>query len=211
MNEALRTQTPGNSQKWIESAEAARDLKQQLAGLAGDEEQEIQFIEWSPGRRMVTIWNMESGEEVTLPRYQAIAALNTPNPAGGWMWTAHKEMAPEPFVPSHPCFLHPTSPYRDLLRKLGINATCMTMLADEDSAEKHAQRHPSRWARLTRELERQEREAEKEAQERQTNAILALAGQRAEPQKREMTEEQKQRARDNLAKARAAKQANQEA
>ena len=177
MNAPFPTQTD-NSQRFIESAEAARDLKVQLAGLGGEEEREIQFIEWSPGRRMVTIWNMETGEEVTLPRYQALAALNTPRPGGGWQWTARKEMAPAPFVPSVPCFLHPDSPHRELLREMGITQTCMTMLADPDSAEQHAKRHPSRWARFKSEMARREKAAEKEAQAAQTAAILKLAGAR---------------------------------
>ena len=172
MNAPFPTTDP---QRGIESAEAARDLKAQLAGIGSEDQQEIQFIEWSPGRRMVTIWNMESGEEITLPHYQATAALNTPNPAGGWMWTTHKELAPEAFVPSVPCFLHPDSPYRELLQRLGIFATCTTMLADEDSAEKHALRHPSRWARLKRELERQERDEVRSEQRKQTEAMMALA------------------------------------
>ncbi len=167
---------PNTAQRSIEADEQARDLRAQLAGLGTEDEQDIQFIEWSPGRRMVTIWNMQSGEEVTLPNYQARSALNTPNPAGGWMWTTNKEAAPAAFVPSTPCFLHPDSPHRDLLRSLGITATCMTMLADEDSAEKHANRHPSRWARLKRELDRQERDGARAEQRMQTEAMMKLAG-----------------------------------
>lgn len=168
-------QAQPNSQRFIQQAETARDLKQQLGTLAADDESEIQFTEWSPGRIMVTLWNMETGESITVPRYQALSAINIPNPAGGWMWTANQEEAPEAFVPSVPCFLHPESPHRETLRSLGINATCMTMLADEDSMEKHAARHPSRWARLKRELERRERATRDEQQQKQTDAIMALA------------------------------------
>lgn len=192
MNEVLRAQGQDNSQRWIETAETKRDLARQLEGLGGDDQAEIQFLEWSPGRRMVTLWYMESGESVTLPRYQALAAINAPSETGGYRFTAHpyncdcgkcgpEQRAPKPFIPSYPCFLHPQSEHRELLRSLGINATCMTMLADEDSAEKHANRHPSRWARLQRELDRREVEEEKAAQRKQTEAILSLAGSKVEP------------------------------
>ena len=59
-------------QRFIERAEATRDLRNQLGNL-GSDESEIQFMEWSPGRKLVTIWSMETGEEATLPRYQASA------------------------------------------------------------------------------------------------------------------------------------------
>ena len=179
MNAPMVPATPANDQAWIESAEKQRDLRNQLAGIGAEDEQEIQFIEWSPGRRMVTVWNMESGESVTLPRYQAVAALNTVNPSGGYMWTADPSKAPEPFVPSVPCFLHPDSEYRPILRELGITATCMTKLSDLDSMEKHAKRHPSRWARLEREIARRERTKYETMQQQQTDAMMALAGGKA--------------------------------
>lgn len=180
MNAPVGPQIPGNAQKWIETAEAARDLKAQLAGLGGEDEQEIQFIEWSPGRRMVTIWNMQTGEEITLPRYQALAALNTPNPRGGWMWTAHKEQAPPQKLNSVKCFLHPESPERALLDEIGITQVCFSaQLANESAKRRHARRHPQSWEQYQEELQRRERAAEKEAQAAQTQAILELAGSQA--------------------------------
>jgi hypothetical protein len=175
MNRVL-TEAPDNGQRWVESAEKARDLKQQLAGLGGDDEGEIQFIEWSPGRRMVSLWNMVTGEEVTLPRYQALAALNTPNPRGGWLWTADKNLAPEPRLNSVKCFLHPEAPERELLDEIGITQVCMSgQLANESSKRKHARRHAAAWEQYQEEIQRRERAAEKAAQAKQTDAILSLA------------------------------------
>src|SRR3990167_9478120 len=111
-------------QTFIERVEAQRDLRNQLGALGTAEESEIQFIEWSPGRKLVTVWNMETGEEATLPRYQARAAVNTLSPRGGYMWTAHKDKAPTPRENNVKCFLHPEHPLRAYLDEIGVSAIC---------------------------------------------------------------------------------------
>lgn len=182
MNAPMVPPTQSNPQRWIENAEAQRDLKNQLAGLDQMDEQEIQFIEWSPGRRMVTIWNMESGEEHEFPRYQALAALNIQNPRTptGYQWTAHKENAPEPHINSVKCFLHPEAPERELLNEIGIFQTCTAgQLANQSAKRAHAKRHASSWEQYQEEVARREKEAEKQAQASQTAAILKLAGEKA--------------------------------
>ena len=181
MNAPMIPASPANNQRFIETAEAQRDLRVQLQGVGQEDEQEIQFIEWSPGRRMVTIWNMQSGEEVTLPRYQAVSALNTPNPRGGWMWTSHQEQAPPQRVNNVKCFLHPESPERALLDEIGITQVCMTgHLANQSAKRQHAKRHASSWEQYQEEVSRREKAAAQDAQAQQTAAIMALAGQRAE-------------------------------
>ena len=163
-------------QRWIERVEAARDLRTQLGNLDKDEEQEIQFTEWSPGRKLVTIWSMESGEEVTLPRYQAQAAVNS------FMWTADKSKAPKRRVNNVKCFLHPESPERAVLNELGVTRTCSAAhLANNGSKRTHAEnRHKAEWRQLQEHLNEQ-REAEyRQLQTQQTEAMLALAGKSAE-------------------------------
>lgn len=179
--------SPNNMQRRIGAEEAARDLRVQLSGLGAEDEGEIQFIEWSPGRRMVTIWSREDGSEATLPFYIARSALNTPSLRGGWRWTTHRhecdcgqcdeqQRAPKARVNSVKCFLHPEAPERALLDEMGITQVCMSgQLASESSKRQHAKRHASSWAQYQEEVERREKDAAKADQKEQTAAILKLA------------------------------------
>lgn len=168
-------------QRWIERQEAARDLRNQISDISADDEQEIQFTEWSPGRKYVTLWNTIDGEEVSLPRYQAVAALNTPRPDGkGYMWTSVKENAPERKLGTVKCFLHPDAPERELLNEIGVTQVCMTEhLANETAKRRHARRHPSTWEQYQEEVTRRQVEADRLRADKQTDAIMKLATQRA--------------------------------
>jgi len=165
-------------QRWIEQAEAARDLKAQLNGLEADESSEIQFTEWSPGRTYVTIWSTTDGEEVNLPRYQARAAMNTQKAGGGWAWTTNKELAPERKVNNVKCFLHPAAPERTILNEMGIVQTCVAAhLANNGSKRTHAEHRPgSLWAQYREELADREKVIAKKEDRERTDAILKLAG-----------------------------------
>lgn len=177
-------------QRRMQGAEAARDLRAQLNGIGAEDEQEIQFIEWSPGRRMVKLWSREDGSEVELPQYQARAAINTPSVRGGYRWTSHPfecdcgncdetQRAPKARVNSVKCFLHPESPERALLDEIGITHVCMSgQLANESAKRQHAKRHQSSWDQYREEVERREKEEAKKAGADQTAAILKLANQK---------------------------------
>ena len=173
------------NQLFIERVEAARDLKVQLAGLDGEDQNGIDFTEWSPGRTIVTIWSMETGEEVNLPKYQAVAALNTPSTRGGWAWTAHKEQAPPPRINNTMCFLHPQSPERAFLDEIGVGTVCMSAhLGGEGAKWDHARnRHQTSFRRF--EEAKREREARewREKDDARTEAIMALAGTKPEAPK----------------------------
>lgn len=171
------------NQGWIERAEASRDLKAQLAGLDAEDQSGISFEEWSPGRTYVTIWSMETGEEVVLPRYQAVSALNTPSIRGGWAWTADKAKAPIPRVNSTRCFLHPESPERAMLDEIGVMTVCMSgQLGGNGAKWEHARnRHPvsfRRYEEARREIEAREYRAKDDLR---TEAIMELAKGAARP------------------------------
>ena len=86
----MTTDTRERDQRYIQRVEAQRDLRSQMGDLATEDDQEVQAYEWSPGRRYVTLWSRVDGEEVSLPRYQAVMAVNTPHPTDrGAAWTAH--------------------------------------------------------------------------------------------------------------------------
>lgn len=153
-------------QRWIERVEKERDLRSQIDGLGADEEQETQFMEWSPGRKLVTIWSMETGEQIEIPRYQAAAAIRS------YKWTADPKLAPKQKVNSTKCFMHADSPERAILDELGISYKCpAAQLANKGSARVHAEhRHPSAWRQyqeylsdIREEEYRQERREELEA------------------------------------------------
>lgn len=165
------------SQMWIERAEQARDLKSQLAGLDAEDQSGISFEEWSPGRTYVTIWSMETGEEVSLPKYQAVAALNTPSARGGWAWTAKKELAPEPRVNETRCFLHPESPERAFLDEIGVMTVCMSgKLGGNGAKWEHARnRHPISWKRYDEAKKEIEARENRTRDDQRTDAILELA------------------------------------
>lgn len=168
-----------DTQRWIEREEASRDLRVQLGSLASDEEREIEFTEWSPGRKIVTIWNTETGEEVSLPRYQARAAIYQPNAAhNGYLWTTDKEKAPERKINTVKCFLHPQSEERELVNNIGITTVCMSEhLASNNSKWEHARNKHSHAFRIYRdEQDRVEREKSSSLQAQQTEAMLKLAG-----------------------------------
>jgi len=164
------------NQAFIERAEAARDLKVQLAGLDADDNNGILFQEWSPGRTYVRIWSMETGEEVELPRYQAVAALNTPSLRGGWAWTAHKELAPTPRVNSTKCFLHPQSAERAFLDEIGVATVCLSEhLAGNGAKWDHARnRHPASYRRYEEAKREKETQEFREKDDARTEAILDL-------------------------------------
>ena len=175
--------TDTRDQRWIQQAEVARDLKTQLADIANEDESEIQFTEWSPGRKYVHIWSMTDGEEAVLPRYQALAALNIRRPDGAWAWTTDPANAPKPRVNSVKCFLHPEAPERALLDEIGITKFCMSgQLASNSSKRQHAmRRHSAEWAQYQEEVQTIERRKSDDRQERQLEAMLAMAGQREAP------------------------------
>ncbi len=147
--------TTNTAQRWIEREEAKLDLRRQLGSLDKDEEKEIEFQEWSPGRVLVTIWSLEDGEEVVLPRYQAVAAI------GSGRWTTHPDQAPKRRVNNIKCFLHEDSPERPILDELGITRRCPAAhLANNGSKRTHAEhRHRDEWRQYQEYLFEQKEEA----------------------------------------------------
>ena len=171
--------TTDAAQAFMEKAEEARDIRNQLQGLSAEEQSGIFFREWSPGRTMVYLWNTETGEEILVPRYQGVAALNLPNSRGtGYLWTAKREQAPEPRKGTVKCFLHPESPERPFLDENGITTVCMSAhLASNSSKWAHARnRHPSAYEAYQTEVQAQEQKRRDDLQAQQTDAMLRLAG-----------------------------------
>lgn len=166
--------TTDTAQRWIERQEERLDLKRQLGQLDRDEEREIEFQEWSPGRVLVTIWSNEDGEEITLPRYIAFAAV-----ASG-RWTTRQDQVPVRRINNVKCFLHEDSPERPILEELGITRKCPAAhLASNGSKRTHAEhRHKDEW-RQYQEYLAEQKEAERQQEHRdELAAIRSLAPKR---------------------------------
>jgi len=167
------------TQTYVEQLEQRRDLRRDMSGLGREEEQEILFQEWSPGRTIVSLWSTETGEEIVIPRYMADAAISLPRADGkGYRFTSHKDKAPTLKENSVHCFMHPEAPERELVVALGITKTCpAAKLASNYSKRVHAQhRHKAEWG-MYQEHVSEERDTEwRKQQQETTEAMLALAG-----------------------------------
>lgn len=170
------------NQAFVEQAQAARDLRVQLSEL-GNDQAEVLFEERSPERKLVKLWRMSDGEEITLPQYQAAAALSKrerlPDGTRRFMFTAYKDDAPVFVDGQLTCFLAATSKERreGLLEAAGIGyiQPCATKLRTRLSQRRHAERtHPQSWAILQEYLREQREETNTRRSEDQLNAMMAL-------------------------------------
>ena len=180
------------AQRFVERAEKARDLRDQMdEALGPEEDSEFQFYEWSPGRTNVSLWSTETGEEIVVPRYIAEAALFSRNEDGEYRFTADPSKAPEPRVNDVKCFMHRDAPERPFLVEAGIIGAhergCEAAhLANDTSKWTHARnRHQSRYQQYREELDRRERAEERKRQERMEAAMLKIAEGRGSSRKAE--------------------------
>ena len=170
------------NQAFAESMQQARDLRNQLNEIERDDEQTVQFTEWSPGRRMVKLWSLVDGGEIEIPRYMVLGAITKRQANGNYVFTANKDEAPKFRDGSVKCFLADGSTEREtgLLEEAGLNhlAPCpANKLRSTYSKRIHAMnRHPQSWATLQEFVTTQEREESRDEQRKQTAAILELAG-----------------------------------
>lgn len=178
-------------QALIERAEQARDLKDQMNAALGPEENgEFQFYEWSPGRTIVSLWSMETGEEIRVPRYIAESALTVRNVDGEYRFTANPEKAPERVLNSTKCIFHRDSHLRPFMEEAGVigrnEIVCRSEhLAGESAALLHAEnKHRDRFRRFQQAQERIERAEDRQRQIQQTEAMLKMVGSNDEPVRR---------------------------
>lgn len=173
---------------FAENAQRQRDLRLQLAelGSADRSDTEMQFIEWSPGRKMQRLWSMEDGTHIDIPRYMVAAAITKRLANGQFRFTANQADAPPIKEGDIRCFLADDSPERTsgLLDQAGLGhlpACPMKALRSEFSKEQHGEhRHVASWKALLSFKERQEREKDREERRQETAAMLAMAGQASE-------------------------------
>ncbi len=159
-------------------AQEVRDLKTQVAELAGESDQEIVFKETSPRKKMVPIFSMVDGEPLSIPEAQMERILGKPLPGGGFMFTSHQEEAPPYIRGKVKCFLHEESPEREMLKQIGLGGKrCPAAgLASGFSKRIHAQhRHHQEWEALQEYLREGREETQRDQQKQQTDAMIRLA------------------------------------
>ena len=172
---------------FAEQMQQARDLRTQLTGLERDDESEIQFTEWSPGRKMVRLWSVSDGTEILIPRYMVMPALTKRLPDGRYAFTANKEDAPTFKDGNVKCFLAEGSPEREsgLLAAAGLDhlPSCPAKtLRSVYSKRTHAKnRHSQSWLTLQEHLNEERYETEREERRQQLEATLAIAGRAVNP------------------------------
>lgn len=175
------------TQAFAEQMEQARDLRTQLTGLEQGDEREMLFQEWSPGRKMIKLWSLIDGQEIVIPKYMVLPALNKKQPNGKYVFTAKQEDAPAFKNGNVRCFLAEGSPEREsgLLDEAGLSHLPLCPadgLRSGYSKRIHAQnRHRQSWETLQDHIKEHEREEAREEQRKQTAAMLSLAGSREEP------------------------------
>lgn len=165
-------------QNVAEREEQRRDLRAKVAELDNQAETEVIFQEISPRRRPVTIYSTTDGEPISVPEYMVRAALSATRLDGEPRFVSRKGDAPEYKLGDIKCFLHPESPERPILAKIGLSgATCPAAhLASGHAKRLHAEhRHKHEWAALQEYLNDQKEAAALARQEKQLQATLDIA------------------------------------
>ena len=165
------------TQNVAEREEKIRDLTGEVAEL-DRAEPEVLFQLRSPRRQLVTIYSTTDGEPIPIPESMVRAAMNATRADGVRRFAARKEDVPEYKLGDVKCFLHPDSPERDILAKIGLaGATCPAPhLASGHSKRVHAEhRHKQEWAALQEFLNDQKENVREARAERQLQATLDLA------------------------------------
>lgn len=166
-----------------------RDLKNQLAELAGESDEEIVFKETSPRKRRLTLYSRIDGEPVLVPEKIAAKALDKRLPNGTFMFTVDAADAPAYKQGAVKCFLHEESAERlsGALDEVGLTGiTCPAAnLANTYSKRIHAQhRHRQQWEAYQEYVTNEKQRVAEERQQAQIDATLALAGKAATPAKK---------------------------
>lgn len=162
--------------------QAARDLLQQVDELAGEgkgDVPEVVFQDISPRRRKLPIYSLRDGERLMIPRSLLQQTLNKrDNKTGKWLFTAHKEEAPEYKLGEIKCFLHPEAAERPLLDEIGLaGKECEAAhLGSRYSRRMHGMhRHKQEWAMYQEYLEDEKDRVAEERQQKQLEATQELA------------------------------------
>lgn len=165
-----------------ERLQRSRDLKQQMAELKDEDDQEIIFKDTSRRRAKVLVYSMSDGEPIEMDIELAKKAIEKQLTDGQFMFTMNKEDAPEYRFGEVKCFLHPESKERPVLNQIGLaGITCASAkLANAYSKRIHAQhRHKQQWSMYQEHVQEMERETERNERREQTDAMLAMAGRAA--------------------------------
>ena len=166
---------------FAEQQQHARDLRNQLTNLDREDNAEMQFIEWSPGRKLQKLWSMQDGQEIEIPSYMVAGAISKRLANGKYAFTAIQSEAPVFKDGDIACFLAENSPEREsgLMEAAGLDhlPVCPAQhLRSLYSKRVHADhRHHQSWEILSEFIATQERDTARDDMKSQVEAMQKLA------------------------------------
>ena len=162
-----------------EEVEQALNLKRQLRVLDSIADSDMIFQDTSPPRRWDTVYSMQTGEPIRVPRHRLVETLQKRLSDGSAAFTADKDRAPEYRLGVVKCFLSRGSKEREEIDELNLapGYYCIAEhLANPMAAQVHAEkRHPTRWRMYKEHLAEQQRQEDRQRQDSQIAAIMELA------------------------------------
>lgn len=182
---------------YAQQAQARRDLRLQVENLDREDQREMEFIEWSPGRKTQVLYSMQDGMKIEVPQYMVMGAISKRMDDGRFAFTSHPhdcdcgtcglaDRAPAFKEGTMKCFLAEGSPEREsgLLAEAGLDhlAHCKAVgLRSEFARIRHGQGvHPQSWAILQTHKETAERAESRAEQRKTTDAMLKMAASQSE-------------------------------
>lgn len=153
------------------------DMRRQINELDDVDESDFMF-EDRTRRVWHTLYSTETGEPIPVIRYHLNDFLSKRRPDGLPMFTAHQSQAPEYKLGETKCFLAPGAPEEALVKELGIYKACKAVhLQNKAAARTHAEhKHKSEWRTLQEYLADVQAREDRERQDKQMEAMMALAG-----------------------------------
>lgn len=162
--------------------EQALNLRSQIQGLNEElEDQDFIFRDTSPPARWETVYATDTGKPERVKRKRLPSVLEKTRPDGKPAFTTFKNQVPTWTLGTTLCIFAEGSAEWDVIKELGLtNPVCPARhLPHEGVKDRHAKlKHPTRYETYKAWLDRKERDELRDEQRRQTEAILALAGQR---------------------------------
>lgn len=170
--------------------ESRRDMVERIAGIDEEAKQDIYFADTSPARPLTILYATLDGEPVPVTRKRARLLLSRKLPDGRFMFTAPMEDGskpahlPEYRLGSVKCFMHRNSDERKVLDQLGMAGKLCPAgnLANIYAKRIHERKSHKREREMYQDfLDDQKEQQAIDRQERQYEAMMALAQQVAKP------------------------------
>lgn len=176
--------------------ESRRDMVDRISGIDAEDQAEIQFADTSPPRPLTILYATQDGEPVVVTRKRARLLLTRKLPGGQYMFIAPLEDgSPPAHLPEYrrgsvKCFMHVESEERSILNSLGMaGKECIAgQLANIYAKRIHERKCHKREREMFQDyLDDEKEQATIDRQEKQYEAMMAMAQSNAQPAKKVTT------------------------